>query len=379
MKIYKSILLASFLFMGDSYHSCYSAGDLSNETDDMEIDNIEIGDNFINHMDISNKIYSEQKKYEIRNPDDQSALFLDLIDYSRVEELNISAYSKDFSLSLKKIFPNLKKIRIDNLEDIEIYDIPECLEELLICNSTISINLIENCKNLKKLFLGRIENNNMLNEILANSPKSLESFTLNGSSLITLPEDFSEMLPNLKYLNIENNPNLNCVLDNKIVGPYVQTLILNNSPNIKKIDINWKPIGAEYITVSGEGTFLDFMYLPYGKVDMLCINGEDIHNVNDFAKRFFVHSGVWGIDNPSDYLHSYYPNVDIGNDQLIIIQEENAEYSFDLYSGTDAPNDFWTEAQKEAFVNLLNEAQMINQALINLKRFKKTKVANVNL
>ncbi|MDP1723979.1 MAG: hypothetical protein Q8L85_04685 [Alphaproteobacteria bacterium] len=186
------------------------------------------------------------------------------------------------------------------------------------------------------------------------------------------------MLPNLRYLNIANNPRLNCVLDNKIVGPYVQTIILNDSSNIKIIDIKEKPIDAEYITVSAEGTCQDFVYLPYGKVEMVVINGEHIHNVNDFAERFFVHSGAWGIDNPSEYLHAYYPNVDLEDEQLIIFQEENGEYSFDLYNGTDAPDDFWTDVQKAAFVDVLNAARRPNQIFENEKRFKKIKTANVN-
>ncbi|MDP1723980.1 MAG: hypothetical protein Q8L85_04690 [Alphaproteobacteria bacterium] len=108
MKIYKSILLASLLLMGDCYHSCYSAGDLPNEIDDMDIDAIDIDYNLTNFVNLFSKIPSDQKKYDINNTDDQSQLFLDLVSYSDVKELNISTYSKDFFFSKKK-FSKFKK------------------------------------------------------------------------------------------------------------------------------------------------------------------------------------------------------------------------------------------------------------------------------
>ena len=378
MKIYKSILLASLLLMGNGYHSCYSAGDLPNEISNMDISNMDIDDidiaNIkIDDMEIDNNIIdSNEKEYYIRREEDQSHLVLGLVRYPNVEKLGISQYSKNFSFSLKKNFPNLKIINIYYLDNLELSDVPEDLEALLIHNSTISINLITDCKNLKKLSIVGIQNDTILAEILYNLPKSLESFTLRSSSLITLPQDFSEILPKLKGLDLSCNSKLSCVLDSKIVGPYVQTIILSGSKKIKIIDIKEKPIDAEYITVAAEGTYQDFVYLPYGKFDG-SINGEHIHNMEDFAKRFFVHSGSLEIYKPSEYLHTYYADVNPEEDDLIINISEDGEYSFDLYNGTEEEDDFWTEAQKEAFVNMLNEARNLQKSIHDNIRFKRVK------
>ncbi|MDP1975028.1 MAG: hypothetical protein Q8K37_03575 [Alphaproteobacteria bacterium] len=414
MKIYKSILLASLLLMGNGYHSCYSAGDLPNEISNMDIDDIDIANIKIDDMEMDNNIIdSNKKKYYFHRKEDRSHLVLGVVRYPNVEKLDISIYDNEFPFSVKKSFPNLKRMRIDGLNNIKFCDMPENLEELHIDGSTISINLITNFKKLKKLCISTIQNielchvpenlevlfidnsnisinlitdckklktlsitgkqyDTMLAEILYNLPKSLEEFQLNHSSLSALPDDFSEILPNLMFLDIGGNSKLSCVLDSKIVGPYVQTIDLRGSKKIKIIDIKEKPLDPEYITVIAGDVCQDFVYLPYGKFNG-SINGEHINSMEDFAERFFVHSGSLEIYKPSKYLHAYYPDVNPEEGDFIINISEDGEYSFDLCDRTEEEDDFLTEAQNEAFVNMLNEARNLQKSIHENIRFKRLK------
>lgn len=259
---------------------------------------------------------------------------------SKLEKIFFSSVNWRLAIvpSLKDTCPNLLAIDFSELVssynplECDLHDplriflanLPSTLNALTfhkVSSFLLPVNLNEMCPSLETLMIiklippSKIGEEKRLNMCLDKLPFSLKKLTVSASHLETLPDDLSEMCPNLESLNISYNENFKSTINSSIISPSIKFIDMQGIGPSPYLNQDIAPSQGLVISLKDlprpegimqriecEETLINSIYAPHFEVSFLFVDGRSFKNDEKFFDDLNINHGELMFFNPSAYL-----------------------------------------------------------------------------